>query len=44
MNKLLEACKAVQAAYGRTDNGQSLAMAHAVKLVINAIRETEGTK
>lgn len=37
--ELLEACKAIQAAYGRTDNGQPVAMAQAVKLVIESIKK-----
>jgi hypothetical protein len=37
--EMLEALQAIQAAYGRTDNGQPVAMAHAVKKTINAIRK-----
>ncbi len=40
--ELLEACKAIQAAYGRTDGGQTLAMAKAVRIVNNAIKNTIG--
>lgn len=38
-DKLLNACKAIQKAYCRTDKGQPLAVASAIKLVNEAIKE-----
>jgi len=41
-SQLLEACKAIQSAYARTDNGKVLARAKAVKLANAAIAKAEG--